>query len=137
MLADQLGGCLPAEGRTAREALVKGGRSRVNIASRAGSATVHLLGCGVQQGARWNRTLTGARRDAKISQFAHAVTADEHVLRLVVPVHDTAPVRRRQAQQRALQDDESSLRRGAALMSQDLAECDAVDEFHDDGGARR
>jgi len=137
VLADQLGGGLPAEGRTTREALVKGGRGRVDIAGRAGPGTGHLLRRRVQQGARWKRAVTGARRDAEIGQLADAVPVDEYVLRLVVPVHDTAPVRRRQAQQRALQNDQGSLRSGTALMRQDLAERDAVDEFHDNGGARR
>jgi hypothetical protein len=98
MLADQFGGGLSGEGRTAREALVKGGRGGVNIARRAGQGTGHLLGRRVHQGARRNRALTSARRDAEISQLAHTVTVDEHVLWLVVPVHDTAPVRRRQTQ---------------------------------------
>jgi hypothetical protein len=46
-------------------------------------------------------------------------------------------LRRRQAKQRTLQHDESRLGRGAALAGQDIAQRDAVDEFHDDGGARR
>ncbi len=137
MLADQFGCGLPGEGRTAGEALVKGGRGRVDVASRAGPAAGHLLGRRVQQGARGKRAVTGARRDAEVGQLANAVAVDEHVLWLVVPVHDTALVRRRQAHQRALQDDESSLRSGIALMGQDLAQRDPVDEFHDDGGTRR
>ena len=36
-----------------------------------------------------------------------------------------------------MQNYESSLGGGIALMSQDLAHRDAVDEFHDDGGTRR
>jgi hypothetical protein len=88
-------------------------------------------------GARRDRPVTGAGRDAEIGQLANAVPVDEHVLWLIVPVYDTAPMRHRQAQQRALQNDESSLRRGSALMSQDFAQRDSVDEFHDDGGTRR
>ena len=49
-------------------------------------------------------------------------------------MHDTALVRRGQAQQRALQDHKGGLWRGAALVDQDLAQRDAVDQFHDDGG---
>lgn len=137
MLADQVGGGLPVKGRTAGKALVKGGRDRIDIAGRAGQGAGHLLRCRVKQTARWNRAVTGARRDAEISQLADAFTVDEHVLWLVVPVHDTALVRCREAHQRAMQNYERSLRRGIALIGQDLAHRDAVDEFHDDGGTRR
>jgi hypothetical protein len=95
MLADQVGGGLPDEGRTAGKALVEGSRGRVDIASRPGPAACHLLRCRVQHGARGNRAITGARRDAEISQLAHAVPVDEDVLWLVIPVHNTALVRRR------------------------------------------
>ena len=95
MLADQVGGGLPVKWRAAGEALVKGGRDRIDIAGRAGHRAGHLLRCRVEQTARWNRAVTGARRDAEISQLADAFTVDEHVLWLVVPVHDTTLVRRR------------------------------------------
>jgi hypothetical protein len=52
-------------------------------------------------------------------------------------MHDTALVRRRQPEQRALQDYERGLRAGAALAGQDLAQRDTIDELHDDGGAGR
>jgi hypothetical protein len=35
-----------------------------------------------------------------------------------------------------LQDHEGSLRRGTALIFQDLAQRDALDQFHDDSGTR-
>jgi hypothetical protein len=93
MLADQVGGGLPGKGRTAGKALVKGGRDRVDIAGRAGQGAIHLLRCRIKQTARRNRAVTDARRDAEISQLANAFAVDEHVLWLVVPVHDTALVR--------------------------------------------
>jgi hypothetical protein len=73
MQADQLIGGLSAEGRASGEALVKGGRGRVDIAGRAGRGAGHLLGCRVQQGARRNRVVTGARRDAEVGQLADPV----------------------------------------------------------------
>ena len=137
VLIQQPLGRVPGEGRAAGEALVEGGRGRVDIPGRAGRGPGELLGRRVHQGAGRNRLRTGARRDAEIGQLAVAVPVDEHVLRLVVAVHDPAPVRRRQPQQRALQHHQRRLRRSPALMSQDLANRDAVHQLHHDGGARR
>jgi hypothetical protein len=97
MLTEQ-GGSVSDKGRAAGEALVEGHRGRVDIAGRAGRSARNLLGRRVSQRPRWKPLVTGACRDAEVSQFADAVTVDEHVLRLVVPMHDTALVRRRQAE---------------------------------------
>ena len=97
MLQEQRRGGLSGEGRTASEALVKGGRGRVDITSRAGGGARHLLGRRVRQGARRDRAVTGARRDAEVGQLTGTAPVHQHVLWLVVPVHDTMPVRGRQA----------------------------------------
>ena len=66
--------------------------------------------------------VTGASRDAEIGQLAHAPTVDQYVFWLIVAVNDTAPVRRRQAHQRAMQHHQSRLGCGVALVDQDLAQ---------------
>ena len=96
---EQCLGGLSAERRPADEALVEGGRGRVDVAGRAGRDARELLGGRVGQGTRQDRTVTGPGRDAEVGQLACTVPVDQHVLRLVVPVHDATPVRRRQAQQ--------------------------------------
>ena len=84
-----------------------------------------------------DRAVPGPRRDPEVGQLAGPVPVDQHVLRLVVPVHHAAPVRRGQPQQRPLQHDQRRLRCRLALPGQDVAERDPVDEFHDDRGAGR
>ena len=137
MLIEQGLGGVGDEGRPADQALIEGGRGRVDVAGRTGRGTRELLGRRVDQGARRGRPVTGSRGDAEVGQLADAVPVDQHVLRLVVAVHDTVPVRRGQPEQRAMQDHQRGLRGGRALMPQDLAQRDPVDQFHDDGGARR
>jgi hypothetical protein len=66
--------------------------------------------------------VTGAGCDAEVGELAHAPAVDQNVFRLIVAVNDTAPVRRRQAHQRALQHHQSRLDCGAALADQDLAQ---------------
>jgi len=83
------------------------------------------------------RAVPGPGGDAEVGQLALAVAVDQHVLRLVVPVYHAALVCRGQAEQRAMQHHQRGLRRGGALMPEDLAQRYPVDELHDDRGARR
>ena len=72
VLAEQLGG-FAAEGRRAGKAFVEGGRGRVDVTGRAGGGAGDLFRRRVAQGARGNRVITGAGRDAKIGQLADPV----------------------------------------------------------------
>ena len=137
MLIEQRLGGVCDEGRAADQALIEGGGGRVNVAGRTGRSARKLLGGRVDQGARGGRPVTGPGCDAEVGQLARAVAVDQHVLWLVVPVHDTALVRCGQSEQRAPQDDQRGLRGSGALVREDLPERHAVDQFHDDGRARR
>ena len=136
MLVQQPLRAVPAERRTAGQALIKRGRGRVHIAGRGGRAPAELLRRRVRQRARRHRPVPGPRGDAEIRQLARPGPVDQHVLRLVVPVHHPAPVRRGQPQQRALQHHQRRLRRGLALPGQDLPQRHPVDELHHDRRAR-
>ena len=120
MLIEQRLGGVCDEGRAADQALIEGGRGRVDVAGRTGRGARELLGRRVDQGARRGRPVTGPRGDAEVGQLARAVAVDQHVLRLVVPVHDTALVRRGQSEQRAPQDHQRGLRGSRALVREDL-----------------
>ena len=127
---------VPAERRTAGQALIKRGRGRVHIPGRRGRPAAELLRRRVRQRARSHRPVPGPHGDAEIRQLAGALRVDQHVLGLVIPVHHAAPVRGGQAEQRALQHDQRRLRRGLALPGQDLPQRDPVDELHHDRRAR-
>ena len=135
MLVKQCFDGVPAERRLAGQAFETGGRGRVDVGGRGGRGARELLRGRVVHGARGHRMITRPGRDAEVGELAGSVPVDQHVFRLVVPVHHPALVRRGQAQQRALQHHQGRLGRGGALVLQDLAQRDAVDEFHDDRGA--
>jgi hypothetical protein len=81
----------------AGEALIEGGCGRIDITRRAGRSASQLLGSHVQQGTRRRRPVTGADREAEVGQLADSFTAYKYVGWLVIAVHDTTLVRRRQS----------------------------------------
>ena len=97
-----------------------------------GRLAAPLLGRHVQRRAADRGPLPGLDRDPEVGQLAVARAVDEHVLRLVVAVHDAELVRGGQAEQRALQHDEGRLRAGGTLPGDHLVQRDAVDELHHD-----
>ena len=122
----------PVERRPAGQALIERGRGRVHVGGRAGRAPGELLRRRVGQRPGRDGAVPGPGGDPEVGQLARPGPVDQHVLRLVVPVHHPAPVRGREAEQRALQDDERGLGRGLALAGQDVAERDPVDQLHHD-----
>jgi hypothetical protein len=137
MLAEHHLRAVPDEWRPAGEALVERGGGCIDVAGGTGRDAGHLLGCSVRQGACGDGPVTGPRGDAEVGQLADAVAVNEHVVGFVVAVHHSAAVGGGQAQQRALQHDQSGLRGGLALVGQDLAQRDTADQFHDDSRTRR
>jgi len=115
----------------------EGGRRRVDVPGRARGRPGDLLGRDVPQRARGDRPVAGARGQAEVGQLARAAPVDQHILRLVVTVHDAALVRGGQSQQRTLQHDQGRLGRGRALVGEDLTQRDPLDELHHDRGAVR
>ena len=87
MLVQQLLGGIPAERRPPGQALIKRGRGRVHVPGRAGRTAAELLRRRVRQRPRRHRPVPGPRRDAEIRQLARTRPVDQHVLRLVIPVH--------------------------------------------------
>ena len=125
-------GRVPRERWPAGQALIERGRGRVHIARRGGRAPAELLGRRVRQGARRHGPVPGPRGDAEVGQLAGPGPVDQHVLRLVVPVHHPAPVRGGQPQQGALQHHQRRLGRGLPVPGQDVPQRHTVDQFHHD-----
>ena len=128
---------VPVKRRPTRQALIERGRGRVHVRGRAGRAPGELLRRRVRQRPGRHRGLPGPRRDPEVGQLADPGPVDQHVLRLVVPVHHPAPVRRGQPQQRPLQHHQRRLRRGRPLPGQDLPQRDPLDQLHHDRRPRR
>ena len=137
MLGQQRLGGLPGERRAPGQALIEGGRGRVDIPGRAGRGAAELLRRRVGQRPGRDRPVPRPSGDAEIGQLAGTLAIDQHVLRLVVPVHHPPRVRCGQAQQRALQHHQRGLRGGLALPGQDLPQRDPIDQLHHDRRPRR
>ena len=135
VLVEQPFGGVAGEGRPSGQALIEGGGGGVDVCGGAGGRSAELFGRGVDHGAGGGGAAAGAGGDAEVGQFAVAVTIDQDVLRSVVAVHHPVLVGGGQSPQRALQHGQCGLCGGAAPADQDVAERDAVDEFHDDGHA--
>ena len=131
LVQQHLGG-IPVERRPPGQALKERSRGRVHIGRRAGRTAGELLRRRVGQRPGRHRPVPGPRRDPEIGQLAAAVPADQHVVRLVVPVHHPPRMRRGQAQQRAVQHHQRRLRSGPALAFQDLPQRDPVHQLHHD-----
>ncbi len=132
----QLLGGAAVERHLTSQALVEGDSRRVDVAGRAGRAALELLGRHVAQRARRHRPVAGQRGDAEVGQLARACPVDEHVGRLVVAVHHALGVGRGQAEKRPVQHDQRRLGGRLAVPLQQSRDGDALDQLHDDGGAR-
>ena len=126
VLVHQRRGGIPAERRLPGQALEKRGRGRVHVPGRAGRLAGRTAPAARTPACRPRRPVPGQGRDPEIGQLARPVPVHQHVIRLVIPVHHPARVRRGQAQQRALQHHQRRLRRRRAVPRQDLPQRDPV-----------
>ena len=134
LVAQQIEVARRAVGRPAGEALEERGGGGVDVGLRARRRARPLLRRHVGGCAGEGAVRSGAGGDAEVGQLAVAVGVDEHVFRLVVAVDDPVAVRRRQAEQRALEHEQRGFRLDRALFPHHGAHRDAVDEFHHDRG---
>ncbi|CAI9419720.1 hypothetical protein HIDPHFAB_03834 [Nocardioides sp. T2.26MG-1] len=109
----------------------------VHVRARVGTAVDHQLGGEVGDGADQHPAGGGVLRvgadragQPEVGHLDPAVLGDEHVLGLDVAVDDAGPVGRGQGGQHRLDQRERPRRRHRALLADQVAQGDAVDQLH-------